>query len=203
MQIKQEKSDKPKCSICWNEPPINAIKLNCCQHVYCFLCIKSAITNANKCPLCRLDIKENFDFDVLDVIGEIRLPAPGGQGRDKYWFYEGKTGWWLYDADTTRELEDAYLNDVKKIEKVIAGQVYVINLSKFKQHQKNDSIKSRKVDRASWGSKEPILGVAGLRDPKILEALERKHQSQQHQSQQGSASSLGSHRVKFEDELRF
>lgn len=162
------------CSVCWCEPPVNAVRLEC-NHIFCFLCIKSVALATGRCALCRSEINADFEHGHLDVEGEAKLPSPSDDGY--FWFYEGKTGWWLYDAETNRELEQAYENEDKLIEKLIAGQVYVISLRKLKQYQKSDRSRTRKICRDTL-ELENILGIAGLRDRKLLEQLRRQHTRQ-------------------------
>jgi len=159
-----------KCSICWIEQPVNGIQLDC-GHIFCFLCIKSIAESTGRCALCRAEIQIDLDSDQLDITGKIKLPSPSHDGY--FWFYAGKTGWWLYDADTNQELERAHRADKKFIEKLIAGQVYVISLRKLKQFQKNDHLRSRKICRGTL-EMDNILGLAGLRNRSLVRRLRRE-----------------------------
>ena len=60
---------------------------------------------------------------------------------DEVWFYEGRNGWWQYDERTNKVIgimgfcfvetffssEDAFKNDQKSIEILIAGHMYKID----------------------------------------------------------------------------
>lgn len=62
-----------------------------CGHVFCFLCVKGAARQANKCPMCRQHIPVDFDKNpnVLER-QEVEIFDDGYQ-----WFYEGKNGMYL------------------------------------------------------------------------------------------------------------
>lgn len=132
------------------------------------MCIKSEASRTQKCALCRADIDVDLDFGHLDVVGNIQLPCCSEDGY--FWFYEGKTGWWMYDADTNSELEKAFRNGIKRIEKLIAGEVYVLSLRRLTQYRKDDRSRARKICRETLKLRS-ILGLAGLRDMKLLERL--------------------------------
>ena len=167
------KTNSERCTICWNEPPVNAIRLEC-NHVFCFLCIKSVASATGRCALCRAEIDQDFEVGEFDLVGEAKFPAGSNDGY--FWFYEGKRGWWLYDADTNKELEEAYQNGGKRIEKLIAGQVYVITLRNLSQYQKSDSSRSRKICRHTLDL-DNILGLAGIRNDKLSEAIRRRRRA--------------------------
>lgn len=155
-----EEAEIPQiCSVCHNEPPTNPIKLNC-GHIFCFLCVKSVFETTGICALCRAAINVDFDRQEHHVLGTIQVPS----SRSGYfWFYEGYRGWWLYDPDTNRDIELAHEQNEPRIEKLIAGHVYVIDLQAMKQFRKHgDENRSRKICRATLGL-ENIIGMGGLR----------------------------------------
>lgn len=76
----------------------------------------------------------------------------------------------MYDADTNSELEKAFRNGIKRIEKLIAGEVYVLSLRRLTQYRKDDRSRARKICRETLKLRS-ILGLAGLRDMKLLERL--------------------------------
>jgi hypothetical protein len=47
-----EKKNNNICSICRNPPKIIG-KMNSCNHLFCFNCIKKWSDQTNKCPLCK------------------------------------------------------------------------------------------------------------------------------------------------------
>lgn len=125
-------------------------------------------SRTQKCALCRTHIDVDLDFGHLDVVGNIQLPCASEDGY--FWFYRSKTGWWMYDADTNSELEQAFRDGVKRIEKLIAGEVYVVSLSRLTQYRKDDKSRARKICRETL-KLHGILGLAGLRDKKLLGRL--------------------------------
>lgn len=89
--ILDDKSDKSKsesidCPICLG-PAVFPVRIPC-GHVFCFLCVKGAARQANKCPMCRQPIPVDFDKNptVLER-EEVEMLDDGYQ-----WFYEGKNG---------------------------------------------------------------------------------------------------------------
>lgn len=154
------------CSVCHSEPPVNAVRTDC-GHIFCYMCIKSASETAGCCPLCRAEISIEFNFQRHQVLGAVRIPR---SSTGYYWFYEGYQGWWLYDAETNQCLEEAYCRGDRRVERFVAGFVYVIDMNNFTQKQRDGSGRSRKVrrDTIKLGN---ILGVAGLMGSEISEAL--------------------------------
>lgn len=158
-----------RCSICWIDPPTNAVKVDC-NHIFCFLCIKSAASFTKKCPLCRADITTDFDVGQFELVGTVKLPNPNRDGT--FWFYGGRKGWWMYDADTSSELENARQMGWKKVQRLIAGQVYVMNIAKGKQYQKGLKERSRSICCSRLDQLDgSILGLAGLRDQATLSEI--------------------------------
>lgn len=158
----------PMCSICHSDPPVNGVQLRC-GHIFCFLCIKSASETTGVCAMCRAEIGNEFNFQEHQILGTIKLPSSSD---GYYWFYEGFRGWWLYDADTNRELEQAYRQGRTTIEKFIAGGTYIIDLIHMAQKRRDDDHgRARKICRATLNL-ENILGMAGLKGQDFREALD-------------------------------
>lgn len=165
----QQEIPLPMCSICHHDPPVNGVQLGC-GHVFCYLCIKSACETTGVCALCRQEIGYEFNFQEHSILGTVKLPAASPDGF--YWFYEGYRGWWLYDSDTNRDIEDAYQRGETTFEKFIAGSVYLIDLNNMIQQRKDEPEgRQRKVCRATLDM-ENILGMAGLKGKDFSEALE-------------------------------
>lgn len=159
--------DPVMCSICHNEPPVNAIQLNC-GHIFCFLCIKSVAEIAGCCALCRAEIGLEFNFQEHQILGLAQVPSPDEQ--DSYWFYEGFRGWWLYDADTTREINKARARGESQLERFISGNMYVIDLAEMQQFRKDGEGRSRSICHATLDL-DNILGMAGLKGQDFDEIL--------------------------------
>lgn len=169
----ESKEEPDKCSICWSEPPINAVQMDC-NHVFCYLCIKSVASATGCCPLCRSEINVSFDFGEVKLVGDAKLPEGSKDGF--FWFYKGRKGWWLYDADTTRELEAAFEAGKKRVERLIAGHVYVMSLKRLKQYRKDDELKTRQICREKLDLND-ILGLAGMRNERLLDCLRQRQQA--------------------------
>lgn len=75
-----------ECPVCLG-PAVFPVRIPC-GHVFCFLCVKGAARQANRCPMCRQLIPVDFDKnpDVLER-QESEMLDDGYQ-----WFYEGKNG---------------------------------------------------------------------------------------------------------------
>lgn len=155
------------CSICHSEPPVNAIQLNC-GHIFCFLCIKSVSEAIGVCALCRAEIGIEFNFREHPILGVARVPT---SINGHYWYYEGYRGWWLYDADTNRHIEDAYQRGESTLERFIAGSTYIIDVVNLVQQRKDQDGRPRKICRATL-ELENILGMAGLKGRDFSEMLE-------------------------------
>lgn len=159
--------DPIMCSICHNEPPLNAIQLDC-GHIFCFLCIKSVAETTGCCALCRKEIGLEFNFQEHQILGLAQIPTSDEQ--NSYWFYEGFRGWWLYDAETTREINKTRNRGVSRLERFISGNVYVIDIDKMEQCRKDGQGRSRKICHATL-ELDNIIGMAGLKGPDFDEIL--------------------------------
>lgn len=86
----KSKTDSIDCPVCLG-PSVFPIRIPC-GHIFCFLCVKGAARQANKCPMCRQQIPVDFDKNptVLER-QEIDILDDGFQ-----WFYEGKNGRIVY-----------------------------------------------------------------------------------------------------------
>lgn len=156
------------CSICRCEPT-NAVKIDC-GHVFCYMCIKSATETIGTCALCRQEVSLDFNFKRHQVIGPTKIPS---SNNGYYWFYQGYKGWWLFDADTHKELEKAYQENLDSIPKQLAGHMYIINFRTMTQQRESGDGKARKIIRATLGDLDDnILGMAGLRSHDIDETIE-------------------------------
>lgn len=148
----------PMCSICYQEPPVNAIQLGC-GHIFCYLCIKGAAETTGCCALCRHEIGVEFNFQDQRIIDVAHLPTSTD---GYYWFFEGYQGWWLYDAETNREIEQAYKTNEKRVEKMIVGSVYIIDLENNTQQRKDGLGRLRKICRKTLELNN-IKGMAGIK----------------------------------------
>lgn len=175
MDVQVTQDDLDLCSICHNDPPVNGVRLKC-GHVFCYLCIKSASELTGVCALCRTEIGLEFNFQEHSILGTVKVPS---SLNGYYWFYEGYRGWWMYDADTNRDLESAYQRGEPKLETFIAGGVYVIDIVNKVQRRKDEDGRPRNICRATL-ELENILGMAGLKGQDFRETLDMMRYAERH-----------------------
>ena len=70
-------------------------------------------------------------------------------------------GWWQYECRISAEIEQAYLKEVKQIDVIICGELYVIDLERKIQYQKHNPTRRRNIQRNSVKNMK-AKGVAGL-----------------------------------------
>jgi len=83
-----------------------------------------------------------------------------GQRNQYQWFYQGKNGWWKFEARCSQELEDCQNEGVQRHETMICGNLYVIDFVSMVQYRKDQPQRKRAIKR------DVVLaqckGVAGL-----------------------------------------
>lgn len=143
------------CPVCLG-PAVFPIRIPC-GHVFCFLCVKGAARQSNKCPLCRQHIPVDFDKNptVLER-EEINTLDDGYQ-----WFYEGKNGWWQYEKRTSDEIEENHKLNNKKFDLLICGTMYTIDLERNIQFNRDSPNRRRKIKREN-ANNISVKGVAGV-----------------------------------------
>nr|XP_027203835.1 E3 ubiquitin-protein ligase rnf146-like [Dermatophagoides pteronyssinus] len=151
-------SDLEPCPVCRNKPS-HPIKLPC-NHIFCFLCAKGSILHNQKCPLCRQHISLSF-LNNPQLVQTESISENTHLDNDYHWFYEGHNGWWLYDEQTSKEIENAFQQKELFIEVLIAGYIYIIDLEQMVQYRKGMPNKLRKIQRAKTDTN--VKGIAGLR----------------------------------------
>ena len=165
-------STEDVCSICLDEPNI-PIRLKCQgKHIFCFLCLKDALSNDKRCPLCRDEIeidnledyKEEF-FEIVKYEGDETISP------EWMWQYSGRRfGFWNYDPSTNREIEKGYQeflldNKNNKIEIIIGAKIYEIDYSLSTQKLKGTDgtlSKPRSINRIK--ESESGKGTAGIKN---------------------------------------
>jgi len=155
-----------ECSVCL-DPPVHPVKLPC-SHIFCYLCAKGLVrsgTSGSLCSMCRQAIPDGFleSAAVLRKASQELNDTPpvesSGSG-DWQWFYEGKNGWWRFEKRNNEELEENLRNGIQAFETMICGNIYVMDLVKLEQYQKDRPQRKRKLKR-DMKSME-CKGVAGL-----------------------------------------
>lgn len=164
------------CTICLSDKANLPITLPC-GHTFCYICIKSvAIATNMKCPLCRAPFNDINTFSYKDT-----------SKNDIQWLYKGKNGWWKYDDESNKKVEELYQeylendsssdspsdsfsesdsdsdSDTKwKYNLEIGFMKFKIDFKKMRQINKNGN--SRKIYRLKKGEEfsDKIKGTAGL-----------------------------------------
>ncbi|UXI19329.1 splicing factor 3B subunit 3-like [Sarcoptes scabiei] len=152
------------CSICLQPQPINPFKLPC-DHIFCFLCAKGAVLTTSRCPLCRHSVSIRI-FNNPTLLNSAANVEIATFDENYHWYYEGIEGWWLYDSNTSIEIEQNYQNGKNSCEVLIAGSIYIIDFHRMIQYRKdlaNAKIRRIKRDREENQINTHIKGVAGIR----------------------------------------
>lgn len=152
-----------ECSVCL-DPPVHPVKL-ACTHTFCYLCAKGLVMSDNAaCSLCRQPIAPGYleNREILAKVSEALndtppVDAPQDQSQ---WFYEGRNGWWRFEARTNEDLEEKFLTGELSMELMIVGTIYVIDFSQMEQYQKDRPNRKRKIKRDMKTSE--CKGVAGV-----------------------------------------
>lgn len=120
--------------------------------------------------MCRGDVPDDF-FDHCTVNSE-NMNIATFEG-SYHWYYEGRNGWWLFDARVSEEIEEEYQKGVDtgdgpnvpapvhQCEVMIAGFMYTIDFTEMVQYRRDSPGRKRKIkrDQAEVNTK----GIAGLR----------------------------------------
>uniref|UniRef100_A0A914VGI4 E3 ubiquitin-protein ligase n=1 Tax=Plectus sambesii TaxID=2011161 RepID=A0A914VGI4_9BILA len=167
-----------ECAVCLQNCTF-PVKLPPCAHVFCFLCIKGAAFRSGRCPLCRTPIPPTF-FDDLRISADKKVPSKSTafaedatakeapvekeDGDEFEWYYEARNGgWWRYETRQETELEAAFAEEKDRLELLIAGHVYVVDLQLMLQYRKDQPARRRTIKRNRCSVAIDIKGIAGLR----------------------------------------
>lgn len=71
------------------------------------------------------------------------------------------TGWWQYDERTSKDIEAAYIVGRERLEVLLCGEIYVIDLKEEVQYPKNDPLRTRRITRGTLDQISP-RGVSGI-----------------------------------------
>ncbi|XP_013082218.1 E3 ubiquitin-protein ligase rnf146-like isoform X1 [Biomphalaria glabrata] len=134
-----------------------------CRHIFCFLCVKGVANRSKRCALCRQQIPPDF-FCRPNLVRRDDLEQPVTFDDGYSWFYEGVNGWWQYDDRTSKELEGHHKAGHPSCELLIAGYVYIIDLTNMVQCRRNDRTRKRRIKR-DLVNLAGRKGVAGLKIP--------------------------------------
>ena len=176
-----------ECAVCL-QPSIHPVKLPC-NHIFCFLCVKGVTIQSQRCPMCRREIPTSFlehptlvtteshnasepEDDNDDDEEEQELGA--GIDHSEYkWYYQGRNGWWEYDARTAQEIEHHHKKGDKHCELLIAGFLYSIDLENMLQCRRNEPHRKRQIKRDLPTNVTDKKGIAGIRTnhPPIVDDL--------------------------------
>lgn len=166
-QIVNEEEDEDEeevCPICLEVPEL-PFSLPCGHkgHYNCFMGIQNS-----SCPLCRASIpkelyrKAEIDKDIFKETEKL------------LWLYKTRSGagWWFFDADIAKEIEDSYQlylkdKEKKQINYIVRGKIYTIDFTSMIQTSPQGA--KRDVYRRSADNDRRdfmILGVGGLTSKK-------------------------------------
>lgn len=100
----EKEDDKEDCPICY-QPITLPYKLGC-GHCFCFLCLKRAYEDKKECPYCRGVISE----DIYNTSLKREEIEKDKEEEGTAWYYLGAQGQglWLYDPESSKELEEHY-----------------------------------------------------------------------------------------------
>lgn len=127
--------------------------------------IRSSPQASKACAMCRAP----FSIDQLEQSLEIEKKSleTQQQSSEVQWLYEGKSGFWIYDENSTSELENAYNQKKNDIVITIAGFAYCVDFQKMIQFPAFHPERIRKIKRTEQFKLDEnefkIKGIAGLR----------------------------------------
>ncbi|XP_005107732.1 E3 ubiquitin-protein ligase rnf146 [Aplysia californica] len=152
-------SNALECPVCL-QTCIYPVQLPC-MHIFCFLCVKGVANRSTRCALCRQQIPADF-FCQPNLVEWDSLENPVTFDDGYGWFYGGVNGWWQYDERTSQELETHHKAGHASCELLIAGYVYIIDLTNMVQTRRNDRTKKRRIKR-DLVTLPGRKGIAGLK----------------------------------------
>jgi len=158
-----------ECSVCL-DPPVHPVTLPC-NHTFCYLCAKGLGSGTALCSLCRRPIPRGFleSAEVLHKASQELNDTPPVEAQALWqWFYEGRNGWWRFESRNNEELEESFQEGRGKVETLICGQLYVIDLVAMEQFQKSMPQRKRRIKRDLKTAQ--CKGVAGLGKRSWLQA---------------------------------
>ena len=182
--------DPIECAVCL-QPSIHPVKLPC-NHIFCFLCVKGVTIQSQRCPMCRREIPTSFLEHPTLVSRESQLAPdlesePENEAEDGHeagsleqidhkWYYQGRNGWWEYDARTAQELEHYHKKGDQHCELLIAGFLYSIDFENMLQCRRNEPHRKRQIKRDLPTNVTDRKGVAGIRtnNPQNVEDLSQQ-----------------------------
>ena len=122
--------------------------------------------------MCRREIPTSFlEHPTLVSVESQNESEPvedveGGAGQDQSdhkWYYQGRNGWWEYDARTAQELEHHHKKGDQHCELLIAGFLYSIDFENMLQCRRNEPHRKRQIKRDLPTNVTDRKGVAGIR----------------------------------------
>lgn len=159
---------RDNCSICLDKLKF-PVKLEC-NHYFCYVCIQQALMNTRICPICKKNVSAGFDLENninFSYDGE-EFPATTSRRIEEddndeiCWYYEGFKGWWKYDPNISRRIEQEYMKNKRGCFKCnINNKDYTINFRLMRQIRCDDETRLRKIKRDS--NDVICKGIAGIR----------------------------------------
>ncbi len=166
--------DTDACGICLSNQMELPIRLPC-NHVFCFLCIKSWIDNTTNCPFCR----EEVDPDECHKLPLMKELMSDYKPSNWVWQYSGRmVGYWDYSPQMNQHLESKYQefcsatngssssgttnSDPGLVEISIGATNYMVDFVKMVQYPVSSPGKSRGIRRVPTNVTQGRKGIAGL-----------------------------------------
>ncbi|XP_047740156.1 E3 ubiquitin-protein ligase rnf146 isoform X2 [Hyalella azteca] len=109
---------------------------------------KTELKKSSSQSQSRCSSSETADED-LDASPGAATGADAKDPNSFQWFYEGRNGWWRYDARTNAALEEAYSSGVPSLTLMLAGHNFCIDLSAMRQRRADGGGMSRNIKRDS------------------------------------------------------
>lgn len=169
-----------ECCVCY-EPYSNPVVLPC-DHIICYLCIKTTLQFGNdKCPLCKCIVPKDYLENAKAKIGTESFI----EGKVR-WMYAGRNGgWWYYDKVHSQEIEENYRKIRNWDEEdgplpysfklTILSQSYTINLMNDTQtNDSNGAVRKIKCEKTAYLNQSK--GIAGLSYCENPPVYEKKYQ---------------------------
>lgn len=109
--------------------------------------------------MCRSEVPPGF-LDSSNNLNAENIEIATFEG-NYHWYYEGRNGWWLFDARVSQEIEAEFKNEKEEFEVAISGFIYLIDFKKMIQFRKDFPSRIRRIKRDQ--AEPSTKGIAGLR----------------------------------------
>jgi len=155
-----------------NNPPQLPVKLTC-NDVYCFLCLKYQMAAGNGNNTClNQQCKQPITMDINHISEDFKTVLLGLIGKS-VWLYNSVSndGWWMYNPDTSKMIEQCYMNGLPTVSFLIGPYTYRIHFNDGVQtlvtlNGDGGNTKQRTVKRITFTQQQidklNIKGISGM-----------------------------------------